>query len=269
MILGPSLLFCPADRPDRYAKAAAAGDSVILDLEDAVGADNKDDARRSLLASALDPAATIVRVNPVGTGFFADDMLALRRTGYTRVMLPKAETVDEVSALDGFEVVALCESPRGVQNAQALAEHPNVVALTWGAEDLVAALGGSSSRGADGGYRDVARYARSRVLIAAGSAGKPAYDTVHLNIADSAGLRAEADDAAASGFAGSMCIHPAQVAVIRAAFVPSSDDVMWAAAVLKLAAATPGVFTFEGRMIDEPLLRQARSILARSTARRG
>ncbi len=74
MILGPSLLFCPADRPDRYAKAAAAGDSVILDLEDAVGADNKDDARRSLLASALDPATTIVRVNPVGTAFFADDI---------------------------------------------------------------------------------------------------------------------------------------------------------------------------------------------------
>ncbi len=264
MIIGPALLFCPADRPDRYEKAAAAGDSVIIDLEDAVGPDYKPGARESLAESRLDPETTIVRVNPVSTELFTADLVALRRTGYTKVMLPKAEKTAELDALDGFEVVALCESPLGVRNADSLAEHPNVVALTWGAEDLVGALGGSSSRVADGSYRDVARYARSRVLIAAASAGKPAYDTVHLDIADESGLRSEAEDASGSGFAGSMCIHPSQVAVIRGAFVPSSDSVMWAVAVLEFAAANPGVFTFEGRMIDEPVLRQARSILAAS-----
>ncbi len=267
MIAGPALLFCPADRADRYQKAAAAADSVIIDLEDAVGLDNKPRAREALVASDLDPAVTIVRVNPVGSENFAADLVALRATRYTTVMLPKAGAIDELSALDGFEVIALCESPLGVRNAEALAEHPNVVAMTWGAEDLVASLGGSSSRGADGGYREVALYARSRVLIAAGSAGKPTFDTVHLDIADVVGLRLEAQDAAASGFAGSMCIHPGQVPVIRTAFVPSADAVMWAAAVLERAATTPGVFTFEGRMIDEPLLRQARSILAASVRR--
>ncbi|MGV8895181.1 MAG: HpcH/HpaI aldolase/citrate lyase family protein [Rhodoglobus sp.] len=262
MNLGPALLFCPADRPDRYVKAAAAGDAVIIDLEDAVGPDNKASAREALAGSDLDPATTIVRVNPATSGLFAADLAALRRTGYTTVMLPKAERKDDLAALDGFEVIALCESPLGVRNAEALAEHPSVVALTWGAEDLVAALGGSSSRGADGGYREVARYARSRVLIAAASAGKPAFDTVHLDIADVAGLRSEAEDASGSGFAGSMCIHPSQVAVIRAAFAPSEESVQWATAVLAQAAATPGVFAFAGSMIDEPLLRQARHIIA-------
>ncbi len=268
MISAPALLFCPADRPDRYAKAASAADSVIIDLEDAVGAPDKPRAREALLASDLDPSTTIVRVNPVATDHFAADLAALRQTRYTTVMLPKAETSAELSALDGFEVVALCESPLGVRNADTLAEHPNVVALTWGAEDLVASVGGSSSRGPGGGYRQLGQYARVRVLIAAAAVGKPAFDTVHLDIADETGLRAEAEDAAASGFAGSMCIHPSQVAVIRAAFMPSSDSVMWATAVLQRSTATPGVFTFEGRMIDEPLLRQARSILAASARRR-
>lgn len=268
MIIGPALLFCPGDRADRYEKASAAADSVIIDLEDAVGPEDKPRAREALVASALDPSTTIVRVNPVATVHFTDDLLALQRTRYTTVMLPKAETVAELYALDGFEVIALCESPLGVRNADALAEHPNVVALTWGAEDLVAGIGGNSSRGLDGSYRQLARYARSRVLIAAASVGKPVFDTVHLDIADAVGLRAEAEDAAASGFAGSMCIHPSQVPVIRAAFMPSADAMSWATSVLERAAATPGVFMFEGRMIDEPLLRQARSILAASVRSR-
>ncbi len=266
MNLGPALLFCPADRPDRYRKAADAADAVIIDLEDAVGPADKPRARDALTESDLDPAVTIVRVNPAPSAFFEADLAALRGTGYTTVMLPKAETAADLAALDGFDVIALCESPLGVRNAGLIASIDNVVALTWGAEDLVAALGGSSSRGADGGYRDYARYARSRVLIAAGSEGKAAFDTVHLDIGDEAGLRDEAQDAAASGFLGSMCIHPSQVPVIRAAFAPSDESVRWATAVLDTATRSPGVFTFENRMVDEPLLRQARRILA-ATAR--
>ncbi len=260
--LGPALLFCPADRPDRYPKAAAAADAVILDLEDAVAPDDKASAREALIRSDLDPASTIVRLNPAGTAEFDRDLAALARTSYSTVMLAKAETAKDLDRLADLHVIALCESPLGVRNAGLLADHPSVVALMWGAEDLVAALGGSSSRRADGRYRDFARYARSHVLLNAVSAGKIAYDTVHLDIADEAGLQEEARDAAASGFAGTVCIHPRQVGIIRAAYRPSAESVQWATEVLAAAhAAGNGVFSFRGQMVDEPVLRQARHVL--------
>ena len=260
--VGPALLFCPADRPDRYRKAAMASDAVILDLEDAVAPDAKAAARESLIGSDLDPATTIVRLNPATTTELDHDLAALARTSYTMVMLAKAETTADLDRLAGLQVIALCESPLGVRNAGALADRENVLALMWGAEDLVAALGGSSSRRSDGRYRDFARYARSQVLIAAVAAGKVAYDTVHLDIADEAGLREEAEDAAASGFVGTVCIHPRQVGVVRAAYRPSAESIRWAQDVLAAAdAADNGVFAHRGQMIDEPLLRQARRIL--------
>jgi len=200
-MLGPALLFCPADRPDRYAKAAQAADAVILDLEDAVAPENRASARASLLATRIDPARTIIRVNPIGTPDAELDLALLRQTDYRAVMLAKTETAKQLDALAGFEVIALCETPAGVENAAAIAQAPNVIALMWGAEDLVGAIGGRSSRHPDGSYRDLARYARSRVLVAAAAAGKPAIDTVHLDIADLEGLAAEVEDAAASGFA--------------------------------------------------------------------
>ena len=263
-MLGPALLFCPADRPDRYGKAAAAADAVVLDLEDGVAPDRKTVAREALVATPLDPATTIVRVNGAATGLLADDLAAVRRAGYRLLMLPKAEGPAEIDLLDGHRVVALCESPTGVEQAPALAAHPSVDALFWGAEDLVAGLGGTSSRRPDGAYRDVARYARSRVLLAAAAAGKIAYDAVHLDIADDSGLEAEAADAAASGFAGTVCIHPRQVPVVRAAYRPTPQAVDDAAALLDAAERSGAVFAWRGRMVDEPLLRQARRILDRA-----
>lgn len=267
-MIGPALLFCPADRPDRYGKAAVAADSVILDLEDAVAPENRASARESVVASALasslDPARTIVRVNPAGTPDFQLDLDAVRRSDYRTVMLAKAESADQLEALADFEVIALCETPAGVENASSVAAAPNVVALMWGAEDLVGAIGGRSSRHADGTYRDVARYARSRVLIAAAAAGKAAIDTVHLDIADLDGLAAEVEDAAAVGFVATACIHPTQVAVIRSGYAPTADEIAWAERVLSAAQANPGVFRFEGRMVDGPVLMQARAVLARA-----
>ena len=128
----------------------------------------------------------------------------------------------------------------------------------------MAGLGGTSSRRPDGAYRDVARYARSRVLLAAAAAGKIAYDAVHLDIADDSGLEAEAADAAASGFAGTVCIHPRQVPVVRAAYRPTPQAVDDAAALLDAAERSGAVFAWRGRMVDEPLLRQARRILDRA-----
>jgi citrate lyase subunit beta/citryl-CoA lyase len=262
MPLGPALLFCPADRPDRYRKAAAAADAVILDLEDAVAPTAKAAARESLRHSDLDPATTIVRLNPASTADFDHDLVAVTATSYRTVMLAKAERPDALERLNGFDVIALCESPLGIRNADLLADHDNVLALMWGAEDLVAGLGGSSSRGPDGSYREYARYARSHVLIAAASAGKYAYDTVHLDIADDAGLLEEASDAAASGFAGTVCIHPRQVEIVRSAYRPSAAATAWATAVLAHAESSGnGVFAFQGRMVDEPVLRHARRIL--------
>jgi citrate lyase subunit beta/citryl-CoA lyase len=260
-VLGPALLFCPADRPDRYAKAAAAADAVVLDLEDAVAPDRKAAAREALVSTPLDPATTIVRVNGAATGLLAEDLAAVRRTGYRLLMLPKAESPEEVDLLGGHRVVALCESPLGVDQAARIAAHPAVDALSWGAEDLVAGLGGTSSRGPDGAYREVARYARSRVLLAAAAAGKGAYDAVHLDLADDAGLGVEAADAAASGFAGTLCIHPRQVPVVRTAYRPTQQAVDDAAALLEAAERSGAVFAWRGRMVDEPLLRQARRTL--------
>lgn len=262
-MLGPALLFCPADRPDRYAKAAEAADAVILDLEDAVAPEHRASARESLLATRLDPGRTIIRVNPVGSPDVELDLAAVRQSDYRTVMLAKTETAAQLDALVGFDVIALCETPAGVENAASIAAVPHIVALMWGAEDLVGAIGGRSSRHADGSYRDVARYARSRVLLAAAAAGKPAIDTVHLDIADLDGLAAEVEDAAASGFAATACIHPSQVAVIRAGYAPTADEVAWAERVLAAAETNPGAFRFEGRMVDGPVLMQARSVLAR------
>ena len=134
----------------------------------------------------------------------------------------------------------------------------------WGAEDLVASLGGTSSRKPNGRYRDVARYARARVLLAGGARGKAAIDAVHLDIADTKRLAIEAADAAASGFAATACIHPSQVEVIRDAYRPAEKDLTWARSVLAAARGERGVFTYGGRMVDEPVLRHARALLRRA-----
>ncbi|MFS0733166.1 CoA ester lyase [Microbacterium sp. 1P10UB] len=262
--LGPALLFCPADRPERFAKALERADAVILDLEDAVAPARRTAARGALIESELDPERVIVRVNAPGTDAFASDLATLSQTDYRTVMVAKAETAKSLKAFDArFRLIALCETARGVVAAEKLAAHESVVALMWGAEDLVASMGGTSSRKPNGRYRDVARVARSRVLLAAAGSGKAAIDAVHLDIADTRGLSREATDAAASGFAATACIHPSQVPVIRSAYAPDAKTIAWARGVLAAAESQGGVFTYQGRMVDEPVLRHARAALGR------
>ena len=269
--LGPALLFCPADRPDRYAKAIDRADAVILDLEDAVAEVAKSAARESLVANPIDPARVIVRVNPASTPHLVDDLAALRRTAYRTVMLAKCEGTGDLVALEDFDVIALCETARGVLAAPDIASVPIVSALMWGAEDLVASLGGASSRYPDGRYRDVARHARSQVLLAAGANGVAAIDAVHLDLADADGLRSEAEDAAALGFAATACVHPDQVDVVRAAYAPAPERLEWARALLAEAAVRErdGVFAFRGQMVDAPLLRQAEAVVRRARSQGG
>lgn len=264
--LGPALLFCPADRPDRYRKAAERADAVILDLEDALLPGNRARARGLLVSHPLDPERTVVRVNPAGSPDFELDLAALDDTLYRYVMLPKAVSAAHLDALARFEVIALCETAAGVLAAPSIAAEPNVVALMWGADDLVASLGGSSSRFPDGSYRAIARHARSAVLLAAGAHDKAAVDGVFLAIPDLEGLEAEVVDAVASGFRATACIHPSQVPVIRTAYRPTSAEVSAAWQILEAAAGEDGVFAYQGRMIDMPLLRHAEAVLRRAAA---
>ncbi|GAA2457760.1 HpcH/HpaI aldolase/citrate lyase family protein [Agromyces soli] len=261
---GPALLFCPADRPDRYEKALARADAVILDLEDAVAAQAKPAARRALVEHPLDPERVIVRVNPAASGELEADLEALAGTGYRTVMLAKCEGTADLVELGALEVIALCETARGVLAAGELAALAPVIALMWGAEDLVASLGGTSSRFPDGRYRDVARHARSQVRLAAAAHGVAAVDAVHLDLDDDAGLRAEADDAVALGFEATACVHPRQVELVRAAYRPHPDALAEARTILAAASGERGVFAYEGRMVDAPLLRQAEAVVRRA-----
>ena len=258
---GPGWLFCPADRPERFEKAAAAADVVILDLEDGVAAKDRESARAALLRTRLDPGRTVVRVNPVDTSDHALDVEVLTSTDYTTVMLAKTETAEQVASLAPLDVVVLVETPLGALVVTETARVDNAVAVMWGAEDLFAVLGGTANRHADGSYRDVAKHVRSQSLLAAKAYGKMALDSVYLDIENLDGLRAETDDAAAVGFDAKVAIHPTQVAVIRAVYAPTEDQVRWARTVLEAARSERGVFQFDGQMVDMPVLRRAQRIV--------
>ncbi|MDL9937958.1 CoA ester lyase [Gordonia sp. ABSL1-1] len=267
---GPALLFCPADRPERYQKALERSDVVILDLEDAVAPESRAAARESLIANPIDPDRVIVRINPAGTGDYRRDLAAIAETNYRVVMQAKAE--DPQSIIDtALQTVALIETPLGATRAHEIAAAVNCIGLMWGAEDLVAGLGGKSSRfGPDedrpGQYRDVARWVRSLTRIAAAAHGKFAVDSVHLDIPDISGLKAEVRDAVALGYTATACIHPSHVEHIRDGYRPSDEEVAWARRLLDAAAqAGTGVFSVDGKMIDGPVLRQAEVVLARVT----
>jgi citrate lyase subunit beta/citryl-CoA lyase len=260
--IGPGWLFCPADRPERFEKAAAAADVVILDLEDGVNAEDREVARHVLVDTPLDPARTVVRINPSATADHQLDLDALSRTQYTVVMLAKAESPRQVRDLAPREVVVLIETPLGALEVGELARMDNAFAVMWGAEDLFAVTGGTANRWPDGSYRDVARHVRSQSLLAAKAYGKMALDSVYLNIKDLDGLRAESDDAVAVGFDAKVAIHPSQVAVIREAYTPTDEQVDWARRVLDTARNQRGVFQYEGIMVDAPVLRRAERIIA-------
>jgi citrate lyase subunit beta/citryl-CoA lyase len=266
---GPAILFCPADRPERYAKAAERADAVIIGLEDAVRAESRDEAREALVNTPIDPNITIVRINSAGTGDHFRDIKALAQTDYRVVMLAKAESAEEVAGV-GYQVIALIETPTGAMHADEIAAAPNCIGLMWGAEDLVAAMGGRSSRFTaaednTGRYRDVVRQVRAMVRLACATHGRFAIDSVHIEIADTDGLHAEALDAVNLGYEATACIHPSQVEIVRSAYRPTEDEVSWAREILDAAQHNPGgVFRVGNQMIDSPLLGQAEAIMRRA-----
>lgn len=280
-----TLLFCPATEAGKIEKAARLPvDGVILDLEDGVALGRKEEARRGAARalSSLDfgRAERLVRVNPEGAGLEED----LRITGEARrppdaYVLPKAESPEAIRKvsrlLSGIErrrrlpqgtirILAIIETARGVVGLGPIAaSDPRLDALVFGAEDLCGDLGGTRTR--EG--REVL-YARSAVAIHAAAHGLQAIDTPFVDLADEGGLVAETRDALALGYAGKLAIHPSQIAPIHGVFTPRPEEVRAAQRLLdeheRQQAAGKGVFVLDGRMVDMPMVRAARAVLARA-----
>ena len=271
-----SLLFVPGDRPDRMAKAAALeADALILDLEDAVAPSAKEAARAAVAAFLAEPRRQLlfVRVNPLDSGMIDDDLAAVLPASPDGIVLPKAEGGASLAMLatrltDEIRILPIAtETPAAIF---ALGSYGGVsdrlCGLTWGAEDLPAAIGAVTSREADGSYTAPYQLARSLTLFGAHAAGVPAIETVYPDFRDLEGLSAYAARGRRDGFTGMMAIHPAQVPVINAAFSPSEAEIADARAIVALFAADSGAgaLSLDGRMIDAPHLKAARALLARA-----
>lgn len=269
-----SLLFVPADRPERFAKAAASGaDAIILDLEDSVALDAKAQARAAVADYLSGPAAVarFVRINPVDSGQLDADLAAA--AGADGIVLPKCEGATTVALLADRLSPSVTILPIATETPQAVfqlgsygAVADRLCGLTWGAEDLPAAIGATGSRHADGRYTGPYEMVRAMTLFGAHAAGVAAIETVYPAIRDEAGLAAYAARGAFDGFTGMMALHPAQVPVINAAFTPTAEQVAHARAIVTAFAQAPGagVLMLDGKMIDAPHLIQARKLLARA-----
>ena len=271
-----SLLFVPGDRPERFDKAAASGaDALILDLEDSVGAANKQAARDAVgarLAGDRSGPALFVRVNPDDGDFHAADLAALADVRPDGVMLPKVEGPEAVTRLaarlPGVPILPIAtETPLSIF---ALGRYRKVAAhlagLTWGAEDLPAAIGATAARNADGSYTAPIEMARALTLFGAHAAGVAAIETVYPAFRDLDGLAAYAARGRRDGFGGMMAIHPTQVPVINRAFSPDDEEVAFARRIVAAFEAAPGAgaLQLDGKMIDAPHLKQAQAVLAAS-----
>lgn len=269
---GTSWLFCPADRPDRFDKAASTADVVILDLEDGVAPHNRDAARQAIASAGrhLEPDRTVIRINAHDTPDQLADLALLAELPFTMVMLPKAAAVREITELAPLNVVVLCETVEGVLALSQMARASNCIAISWGVHDLAADLGASRTHHDDGALLHFAADVRTRVRFAAAAADVPAIDTVWINLRDGRGLDMEAVSAADMGFQGKLVIHPEQAASVRRSFTPSDDQLDWASRVLASAAEHgEGASSTDGEMIDRPIIERARSIWARGRSRTG
>ncbi|MBV9966040.1 MAG: CoA ester lyase [Alphaproteobacteria bacterium] len=283
-----SMLFVPSDSERKLARGLESGaDALILDLEDSVAASNRPTARRLarefLEAHSPDRILRYVRINPLASGLALDDLAAAVAGKPDGVLLPKC-VPEDVRTLDhylsAFEAAAA--APIGKIRIVAIATEtpqavfvlggysgvsPRLEAITWGAEDLSACIGGNNKT-IEGEYDGPYRLARSLCLLAAAAAEVTAIDTIYTDFKDPEGLKAECLAARRSGFAAKMAIHPAQLATINEAFSVSAAEREWAERVVAAFAANPGAGTLalDGKMIDKPHLTLARRLLGLSPA---
>jgi citrate lyase subunit beta/citryl-CoA lyase len=288
-----SLLFIPADDEKKLGKGITTGaDALILDLEDAVSAPRKA-AARTLAAQYITEISPrecrpliFVRINAMDTPLWQDDVTAVIGARPDGVLLPKSGSGEDVHKLSvalhlaeekagisggPTRILALAaETPGSVLNlASYVGASSRLAGLTWGAEDLAAALGARSNREADGRtWTSPYRVARDLTLFAASAAGVQAIDTVFVNFRDPEGLKLECETAARDGFTAKMAIHPAQVGPINAAFTPSADEVAFAQEIVQLFADNPdsGALSLRGQMVDKAHVARAERILARAKA---
>lgn len=263
-------LFVPGDRPERFEKALASGaDAVVLDLEDAVADNAKAPAREAIArwcGAATEAARShiVVRINDLRTPEAADDLAMLRDSGIAALMLPKAESADQVhgvrAVLPGAAVIALIETARGVAQAPSVAAATGVARLAFGTLDYALDLDldiADSAEGLAHGAAALASASRLAELPAPIAGVTPQLD-------DEARLMADLAWARRHGFAAKLCIHPRQVAPLHAALAPSAQALDWARRVLAADAASPGAARLDGRMVDRPVVLQARRTLQRA-----
>jgi (S)-citramalyl-CoA lyase len=262
-----SALFVPASRPERFSKALDAGaDVVIIDLEDAVEPALKLQARESVRQFLLgNPQAGVqVRINGAATPWFGDDLdVCAGLPGVRAVVLPKAETAAQVRQVvdAGKPVLPIIESTRGVLNLAEIASAPGVLRLSFGSLDLMLETGTTPDTP---GAALLLDHIRCQILLHSAACGLAApIDGVYPNFADADGLRRIAVQVRDMGFGGMLCIHPKQVGVIQAVFVPSQADLDWARRVVQQADDTGSLaFQVDGKMVDAPVIARARRLLA-------
>ena len=281
-----SLLFVPADSEKKLAKSKSSpADALILDLEDSVAPENRVKARglaRDFLREK-NRQAIWVRINPVGSTDFVADMAAVVAAGPAGLVVPKPDGPQDLLTLDAH-LLALetqaglphrstqllpvaTETPTAVLSLQDYrSPPPRLAAMSWGAEDLSAALGAATNRDEHGEFLFVHKMVRAMVLIAARAAGVDAIETLHADFRDAKGLERAARLAQREGFSGMLAIHPDQVEPINAAFTPSAADVAQAKRVVAAFASGAGVASLDGKMLDQPHLKQARHVLALADA---
>jgi len=284
-----SWLFAPGDSERKLEKAAdSAADIALFDLEDAVAEPEKPKARSlvsEFLKTRADRARLWVRINPLQGPHALHDLAAVMPAAPGGIMLPKARGRADVEQLDHYlsalevsagitrgstqVIVLVTETAEGMFTTGSYAGAPRVVALTWGAEDLADAIGASENRNPDGSYGFTYELARSLCLLGAATAGVAAIETIHGDFRDEAGLQKRAEQVRRAGYRGMLAIHPAQVAVINAAFTPSATELAAAQEIVDLFAAHPGAGTLghKGAMLDRPHLARAQALL-RLAARR-
>ena len=270
-----SWLFVPADSEKKVAKAIESdADAIIFDLEDSVVPGRKPAAREILkgLADRSGGPDWWVRINPIGSEFHKDDLELISRGDVDGIVLPKAESGADIVQLSHrtgtIPIHAIVtETAASLFNLLSYRDPKSpLVAMSWGAEDLSAALGASSKYDDSGELSFTYKLARSLCLAGAVAARVQPVDGVFADFRDEDGLRSEAEAARREGFTGKLAIHPSQVPIINAAFTPSADDIAEAEAVAAAFEAHPeaGTVSVDGRMVDRPHLEQARRVLQRA-----